>query len=154
MSFHTVLKYIEELEKDNMTSNIIINYLANFLLIYNGKLFSLALFIALLYSFWFQGLIAYNLYLLEIEPEYLWWYKGSQEAVPWKTIDLERAERWIYDSTGNNLNLDNWFTRLHFENIEKWKIGMIGSVYFFGFIGGSFLTRFADIQLNKNKKIS
>ena len=113
------------------------------------SLWQLALFWALLFSFCFQGLIAYNLYLFEIEPEYLCKYTGSEQFVPCQTSDLERAETWKYDTTGNNLNLDNWFTRLHFENIEKWKIGMIGSIYFFGFIGGSFLTRFADIYGRK-----
>ncbi len=84
------------------------------------SLFQFCCFLALLYSFWFQGYISYNLYLFELEPEYVCRFglrdqsEGSQEApfVPWNADELDKALEWKLDDSRNDLNLDNWYTRL------------------------------------------
>ena len=90
--------------------------------------------------------ISYNLYLFELEPEYTCKFPESAEWRPCSSRELERAEEWRFDRSRNDLNLDNWFVRLSFHDEANWKIGLIGTIYFFGFIAGStYFPRLADI---------
>jgi MFS family permease len=60
------------------------------------------------------------------------------------------AEEWKMDTSRNNLNLDNWYMSHRLNTVELWKIGLIGTVYFIGYIVGSFyFPRLADIYGRK-----
>lgn len=63
---------------------------------------------------------------------------------------LSSAMSWVYDESRNNLNLDNWYTRLQLHSVDHWKIGMIGTSYFIGFLSGSiYFPRIADTHGRK-----
>ena len=113
-------------------------------------MFQVILVISLFISFSFQGFISYNLYLFELEPEYTWQFHQNSTFAPCSARDRYDAIEWKLDESRNNLNLDNWYTRLSFDTVPGWKIGMIGSVYFIGYIGGSlYFPRLADIHGRK-----
>jgi len=50
--------------------------------------------------------------LFELEPEYLCKFEKSEKFVICNAADLDKAQEWKLDETRNNLNLENWFTRL------------------------------------------
>ena len=87
-------------------------------------------------GFWMGGFITFALPLIELYPQFEWSNTSTQIFEKCTQAEAWANPKWRVDWDSDK-SLNNWISQLDLYWIDKWQIGLFGSLYYFGYLLGS-----------------
>ena len=87
--------------------------------------------------------------LLELYPQFECFNDFTQTYEIWSRETAWTNSKWRVDRN-SDISINNWITELNLYWVDKWQIGLFGSLYYLGYFFGSVLfVNLSDVQNSK-----